>query len=40
MDQSDIDFECLDALTKAPSKKYLKKIIEYCFMIRNKLFTF
>lgn len=32
-----IDFKVLELLTKAPSKKYLRKFIEYCFLLRNKI---
>ncbi len=32
-----IDFKTLELLTKAPSKKYLRKFMEYCFLLRNKI---
>ena len=32
-----IDFKILELLTKAPSKKYLRKFLEYCFLLRNKM---
>ena len=34
---STIDFKILELLTKAPSKKYLRKFMEYCFLLRNKI---
>ncbi len=40
METEDIDFKTLELLSGAPSKKYLRKILEYCFMIRNKTLTF
>jgi len=33
---SQIDFKILELLTKAPSKKYLRKFLEYCFLLRSK----
>ena len=34
---SQIDYKILELLTKAPSKKYLRKFLEYCFLLRNKV---
>ncbi len=36
-EDQDIDFNKIEILSKAPSKKYLRKLIEYCFLIRNKV---
>lgn len=35
-----IDYKILELLTKAPSKKYLRKFLEYCFLFRNKTKAF
>ena len=40
METEDIDFETLQQLKSVPSKKYLRKLLEYCFLIRNKLLSF
>lgn len=32
----EIDFEILGVLANASSKKYLRKILEFCFLLRNK----
>ncbi|KAL4494096.1 hypothetical protein ABPG72_016052 [Tetrahymena utriculariae] len=37
MQTNDIDWEILLFLEKSPSKKYLRKIIEFAYIIRNKL---
>ncbi|EGR33627.1 hypothetical protein IMG5_047730 [Ichthyophthirius multifiliis] len=37
MQTEDIDWQILVQLEKCPSKKYLRKIIEFAFIIRNKL---
>ncbi len=35
-----MDFEILSELEKAPSKKYVRKVLEYAYLIRNKLHSF
>lgn len=36
----EVDFGCLEVLVNIPSKKYLKKILEYCFMIKNNIYSY
>jgi arsenate reductase-like glutaredoxin family protein len=36
-EDQDIDFKKIEILSNAPSKKYLRKLIEYCFLVRNKV---
>ena len=38
--ESPIDFEVLSLLEKAPSKKYIRKLIEDTFLLRNNLESF
>ena len=40
METEDIDFTLLEILEKVPSKKYLKKLIEFSFMVRNKILSY
>ena len=40
MDIANIDFNILSILEKAQSKKYVRKLIEDAFMLRNKLSSF
>jgi len=40
MDNSDINFEALGLLEKAPSKKYIKKLIDDTFKLRNRMTSF
>lgn len=37
---SPIDFEVIALLEKAPSKKYIRKLIEDSFLLRNNLESF
>lgn len=38
--EESFDFKPLELLTKAPSKKYLRKFLEYCFLLRTKTSSF
>jgi hypothetical protein len=40
MDTSTIDFKSLALLEKAPSRKYIRKLIEDTFLLRNKFISF
>ena len=40
MNSSEIDFNLLALLEKAPSKKYIRKLIEDTFLLRNKMDSF
>lgn len=40
MENYDIDFEALSLLEKAPSKKYIKKLVDNTFKLRNRMTSF
>lgn len=40
MENTDINFEALTLLEKAPSKKYIKKLIDDAFKLRNRMTSF
>lgn len=35
-----IDFEALNLLNKAPSKKYIKKLLEYALLVKSSFRSF
>ena len=35
-----INFDILGILEYAPSKKYIRKLIEYAYLFRNKVYCF
>lgn len=35
----DIDYSCFEVLLNVPSKKFLRKLLEYCYLIRTKVYS-
>jgi hypothetical protein len=32
-----IDYNCFEILLTVPSKKFLRKLLEYCYLVRTKV---